>query len=202
AYNPDSCRREPLPSTSKQLNFVNVRGNVPTRVRKLLASDVDALIVAKAAIDRLLEPAAVGADDFVATKKELISALSQCRWMVMPLRENPSAPAQGALAVEISRKRDDMRQLIAPINCSSTFKAVEHEREILRSYGGGCHQKIGASVLGRSFGGITFLRGITDDGRVLDSCSLRPAISRPPRLSKAALWPIDSSPADWFRRER
>jgi hydroxymethylbilane synthase len=202
AYNLDSFLRDALPASLKQLKFVNVRGNVPTRVRKLLASDVDALIVAKAAIDRLLEAPVVGADDFVTTKKELRSALSQCRWMVMPLRQNPSAPAQGALAVEISRKRDDMRQLIALINCSGTFKAVEREREILRSYGGGCHQKIGASVLDRSFGEVTFLRGITDDGRVLDSCSLRPSISRPPRLSKEALWPVDSSAADWFRRER
>ncbi|HJZ81215.1 MAG TPA: hypothetical protein VKD91_12750, partial [Pyrinomonadaceae bacterium] len=157
AHNLDSFLREALPAKINELNFVNVRGNVPTRVRKLFQSDVDGLIVAKAALDRLLTAPAVGADDFGATKKELREALSQCRWMVTPLRENPSAPAQGALAIEISRQRDDLRHLIAPIDCADTFSAVQRERAILRSYGGGCHQKIGASVLRRPFGEITFL---------------------------------------------
>src|ERR1041385_1671961 len=114
AHNLDSFLREALPAKISEIKFENVRGNVPTRVRKLLDQDVDGLIVAKAALDRLL-----------------------------------SAPAQGALAIEISRKRDDLREFIAPLNCADTFRAVEQEREILRSYGGGCHQKIGASVLRR-----------------------------------------------------
>lgn len=202
AHNLDSFLRQALPAKLTELNFVNVRGNVPTRVRKLLQSDVDGLIVAKAALDRLLSAPAVGADDFVETKKELRAALSQCRFVVMPLRENPSAPAQGALAVEISRQRDDIRKLLAPINCADTFNAVEREREILRSYGGGCHQKIGASVLRRSFGEVTFLRGLTDDGRVLDGCSLQASRPRPPKVSPELLWPIDPSESDWFTREK
>jgi hydroxymethylbilane synthase len=201
AHNLDSFLRQALPAKLNDLNFANVRGNVPTRVRKLLESEVDGLIVAKAALDRLLAAPAEGADDFLDTKKELRAALSQCRFMVMPLRENPSAPAQGALAIEISRRRDDMRSLIAPINCADTFSAVEHEREILRSYGGGCHQKIGASVLRRSFGEVTFLRGVTDDGRVLDGCSLQASKPRPPRVSPELLWPVDKADSDWFTRE-
>jgi len=202
AYNLDSFLRHALPAKLTELKFVNVRGNVPTRVRKLLQSETDGLIVAKAALDRLLSAPAVGADDFAETRKELRAALSQCRWMVMPLRENPSAPAQGALAVEISRKRDDMRDLIAPINCADTFSAVEREREILRSYGGGCHQKIGVSVLRRPFGEVTFVRGLTDDGRVLDGCSLRVSRSRPAKVSPELLWPTDLSKSDWFTREK
>ena len=201
AHNLDSFLRQALPAKLTELNFANVRGNVPTRVRKLLESEVDGLIVAKAALDRLLSAPAVGADDFHETRKELRAALSQCRWMVMPLRENPSAPAQGALAIEISRRREDMRSMIAPINCADTFSAVEHEREILRSYGGGCHQKIGASVLRRSFGKVTFLRGVTDDGRVLDGCSLQASKPRPLRVSPELLWPMDKTDSDWFTRE-
>lgn len=202
AHNLDSFLRQALPAKLTELNFVSVRGNVPTRVRKLLQSETDGLIVAKAALDRLLSAPAVGADDFVETKKELRAALSRCRWMVMPLRENPSAPAQGALAIEISRQRDDMRNMIAPINCGDAFSAVEREREILRSYGGGCHQKIGASVLRRSFGEVTFLRGLTDDGRVLDGYSLLASRPRPAKVSSELLWPVDSAESDWFVREK
>jgi len=198
AYNLDSFLRDALPAKLSELNFVNVRGNVPTRVRKLFQSDVDGLIVAKAALDRLLE---AKPDEFAATQAELREALSQCRWMVMPFRENPSAPAQGALAVEILRARQDMRDLLVPINCCATFGAVTREREILRSYGGGCHQKIGATVLHRSFGEITFLRGVTDDGKVLDGSSLRASTPRPSKISKEEMWPLSSSDSEWFTRE-
>jgi hydroxymethylbilane synthase len=198
SYNLGSFLCGALPAKLLELNFVNVRGNVPTRVRKLLQSDTDGLIVAKAALDRLL-----GANqaEFAATQQELRSALSQCRWMVLPLRENPSAPGQGALAIETVRRRSDLRELLSPLNCADTFAAVTQEREILRGYGGGCHQKIGASVLCRPFGQVTFLRGVTDDGCVLDECSLESSRPRPPRLPAESLWPLDSSDADWFTRE-
>ncbi|HMJ26082.1 MAG TPA: hypothetical protein VK475_09650, partial [Pyrinomonadaceae bacterium] len=139
---------------------------------------------------------------FAATRADLRQALSQCRWMVLPLRENPSAPAQGALAVEIVRRRSDVRELLAPLNCAETFSAVEREREILRGYGGGCHQKIGASVLRRPFGEITFLRGVTDSGTVLDNTSLQSSQTRPAKMSKQELWPLTPSESDWFSREQ
>jgi hydroxymethylbilane synthase len=198
AHNLESFLRDALPAKLCELNFVNVRGNVPTRVRKLFQSDVDGLIVAKAALDRLLE---ANQEAFVATQTELREALSRCHFMVLPLRANPSAPAQGALAIEISRRREDLRYLLAPINCPETLAVVAREREILASYGGGCHQKIGVSVLRRPFGEITFLRGVTDDGQVLDGCSLQTAKPRPPKIPRAQLWPLNSFEVDWFQRE-
>ena len=199
SYNLESFLREALPARLRELNFVNVRGNVPTRVRKLFELDVDGLVVAKAALDRLLE---AKQSEFAATQSELRQALSKCRWMVLPLRENPSAPAQGALAIEIVRRRADIRELITPLNCADTFASVTREREILRSYGGGCHQKIGASVLRRPFGEITFVRGLTDNGQVLDACLLSSSQPRPPKIAREQLWPLSSSDADWFSRER
>lgn len=198
AYNLETWLRAALPAKLRELSFTNVRGNVPTRVRKLLELETDGLIVAKAALDRLL---AAKQSEFAATREELRQALSRCRWMVLPLRENPAAPAQGALAIEIVRRRADLRELLAPLNCVDTFSAVTREREILRGYGGGCHQKIGASVLRRQFGEVTFLRGITDDGQVLDSCSLRASQPRPAKVSRELLWPLPSSDSDWFNRE-
>jgi hydroxymethylbilane synthase len=106
------------------------------------------------------------------------------------------------LAVEILRRRSDVCKLLAPLNCAETFAAVEREREILRGYGGGCHQKIGVSVLRRPFGEITFLRGLADNGEVLDNTSLHSSKTRPAKISREQMWPLTSAESDWFRRAR
>jgi hydroxymethylbilane synthase len=199
AHNLNSFLHIALPAKLNELKFEDVRGNVPTRVHKLLAGDADGLIVAKAALDRLL---AATEPEFAQTQAQLRQASSQCRWMVLPLSANPSAAAQGALAIEIARKREDLRALIDPLNCADTFNAVEHEREILRSYGGGCHQKIGASVLLQTYGEITFLRGVTDSGQVLNTRVLKVSKPRPAKISGNLMWPLEANDADWFTRDR
>jgi len=199
SYNLESFLRGALPAKLRELNFVAVRGNVPTRVCKLLQCDVDGLVAAKAAIDRLL---AAKQSEFALTQAELRNEISQCRWTVLPLCANPSAPGQGALAIEIARKRTELRELFAPMNCAETFAAVTREREILRGYGGGCHQKIGVSVVRRPFGEVTFLRGMTDDGQALDCRSLHASKPRPPKIRREQLWPLSVSDTDWFTREQ
>ncbi|HEY8203394.1 MAG TPA: hypothetical protein VIF81_01585 [Pyrinomonadaceae bacterium] len=199
SYNLDSFLRAALPTTIDELIFEPVRGNVPTRVRKMWNPGADGLIVAKAALDRLLE---APEEEFAATQAELRKALSQCRWMVLPLRANPSAPAQGALAVEIKIGRPELREALSSLSCRDAFESAERERQILSSYGGGCHQKIGASVLRRPYGEITFLRGLTDEGIVLSDCRLAPARPRPPKTSPELMWPLKTSDADWFKREK
>ena len=198
AYNLEPFLRDALPANINEIRFENVRGNVQTRVRKMLEQNVDGLIVAKAAIDRLLS---ASQPQFAETRSFLRESLSQCRWMVLPLSANPSAPAQGALAIEISRKRNDMRELIAPLNCSDTYTAVEHERAILRGHGGGCHQKIGVSVLRREFGEVTFLRGLTDDGIVLNSRSVEKSRTMVHKAPLEQLWPLNESEARVFKSE-
>ena len=98
----------------------------------------DGLIVAKAAIDRLLS---VKKEEFQENKQKLISFLNQCLWQVLPLVENPTAPGQGALAIEALSARSDLKALISSIHCADTWSEVCCERAVLRSYGGGCHQK-------------------------------------------------------------
>ncbi len=166
-----------LPVPLTRIEFASVRGNVPTRIRKLVEDEsVDGLIVAKAALDRLLDPALQTFESippeerekFAATAAELSEKLRELNWMVLPLAENPTAAAQGALAIEIRKDRDDLRRLLAPIHCEATARAVRKEREILKSHGGGCHQKIGVTVLPRIYGELVFLRGETEDGVNLD----------------------------------
>jgi hydroxymethylbilane synthase len=81
AHNLNSFLRGAVPAINSP-DFQDVRGNVPTRVRKLLESDkVDGLIVAKAALDRLLE---APQPEFAEMQAFLRDALSRCRWMVCP----------------------------------------------------------------------------------------------------------------------
>ncbi len=199
SYNLRTFLPAALPARIDELIFEPVRGNVPTRVHKMWNPGADGLIVAKAALDRLLE---APQEEFAATKTELRQFLSQCRWMVLPLAANPTAAAQGALAVEIKSGRPAVRELFATINSADAFETIVREREILRSYGGGCHQRIGTSVLRRPYGEITFLRGLTDDGVVLKEVSLRPSHPRPPKIAKELMWPSTAADSDWFKRER
>jgi hydroxymethylbilane synthase len=198
SYNLDSFLRAALPASIDELIFEPVRGNVPTRVRKMWTPGADGLIVAKAALDRLLEAPEA---EFAATQSELRKALSECRWMVLPLRTNPTAAAQGALAVEITSGNAQLRECFASINNAHAFETTRREREILKSYGGGCHQKIGVSVLRRPYGAITFLRGLTDDGVVLNEASLEATRSRPPKTARDLMWPVKPSDSDWFKRD-
>lgn len=200
AYNIAPFLKNALPFATTEIRFENVRGNIQTRVRKYLEADaIDGLIVAKAAIDRLLSQTA---DEFTETKKILRDALKLSEFMVLPLSENPSAAAQGALAIEIKKGRTDIHQLLNAINEPQVFAAVEKERRILKSYGGGCHQKIGVSVLPRAFGEVTFLRGLTDQGEILDrfECKSPQTEMIPAPQSRNACWPMTEQPR-LFERE-
>lgn len=196
--NLNSFLPEALPAKIQTINFLPVRGNISTRVQKLWTQEADGLIVAKAALDRLLE---ASAPEFAETQIELRRALAQLRWMVLPLRVNPTAAAQGALAIEIKRDRADLQSLLAPINCAETMAMVNHERETLQSYGGGCHQAIGVSMLRRVYGELKLLRGLDTSGNELNESVLSPVRPRPPKLPLQELWPVTRTEADWFTRE-
>jgi hydroxymethylbilane synthase len=166
AYNLAPFLKNHMPFNLSDVEFCNVRGNIQTRVRKLMEDpEVSALIVAKAAIDRLLSTAV---DEFLPTQIFLESCLQSLDWMVLPLSVNPNAAAQGALAIEIKQGRDDLTQLLKSIDCPQTFASAEKEREVLASFGGGCHQKIGVAVLKRAYGEVFFLKGFTDQAVILD----------------------------------
>jgi hydroxymethylbilane synthase len=72
----------------------------------------------------------------------------------------------------------------------------------LSGYGGGCHQKIGVSVLVRPYGQVISLKGLSDAGERLDRYELESstAHSRPARLDQA--FPLDPNDTkDWFERQ-
>ena len=198
AYNLEAFFKSALPFAVDKIEFLNVRGNIPTRVRKIFSEGADGLIVAKAAMDRLLT---AEADEYKEVRQELRENLTRCRWMVLPLSLNPTAAAQGALAIEIKKGRNDLKEIFAKIHCAKTFAAVQQERKILASYGGGCHQKIGVSILPRSYGDVLFLRGLTDAGEVLDRVELQTKQKYPAAKDIESAWPLTPGEG-FFEREK
>jgi hydroxymethylbilane synthase len=176
-YNLTDFFKKHLPFGLEKVQFESVRGNIPTRVRKLLESnEVSGLIVAKAALDRLLS---APYSEFSEVQKLLRGYLEQLEWAALPLSVNPNAAAQGALAVEVASHRKDILSIVESINQTAAFTCAQKERDVLSSFGGGCHQKIGIAVLSRPYGTIEILKGLTDGGQVLDSRVLHRDLAAP-----------------------
>ena len=160
-YNLSSFLNNALPFETTKINFENIRGNIPTRLNKYFNGDSDGIVIAKSAIDRLL----ANGDNNLSI--EIRKVINNSVWQIPPLSENPCAPAQGAIAIEVKDNRKDIINLVEAINHPKTFESVQVERKILSSYGGGCHQKIGVSFEKKSFGDVLTLKGITDENIIL-----------------------------------
>lgn len=200
-YNLDGFLKNYLPFEVQEIEFESVRGNIQTRMRKFFEQDADIFIVAKAALDRLLS---VTEPEFFETRDFLRESIGKTLFMVVPLSLNPAAAAQGALAIEVTRSRRQVAEAARSINCEETFSCVSRERKILASYGGGCHQKIGVSVLRRPYGEVLFLRGLTDAGEVLDEVTLTPSEGfrlKEPAQDESAIFPRAGEQAVFFTRE-
>ena len=125
-------RRVWLAHFRPDLSIMPLRGNVPTRIRRLREGDFDAILLAAAGVERLREgPALEGALDGVTVIR------------LDPQRFVP-APAQGALAVQC--RRDDARVLaaLAALDHAASHAAVDAERDALRRAEGGCDVAFGA----------------------------------------------------------
>jgi hydroxymethylbilane synthase len=109
------------------LQIVEVRGNVPTRLEKL-RSQFDGLVLAKAGLERL------GYD---------APAVKQLDFFWTELHQFYPAVGQGAIAVEILTRREDLLPFLRDINDRATETCVLAERAFLRLLGGGCHTPVG-----------------------------------------------------------
>ena len=174
-----------LPWPVERLSAVPVRGNIPTRLAKLVGGEAQALLVAKAALDRLLDPA----HPFDVTRRAVRAALDACRWMLLPISECPTAPAQGALAIEVAAANSDLCARIAALRDAATWRAVTTERRILSEYGGGCHQAVGATCLTREFGDVLSVRGRLPSGSERITWQLSTGRPLPPRTAERDIWP-------------
>jgi len=120
-----SLRRQcQLKSVRPDLEVFPLRGNVDTRLRKLESGEYDAIILAAAGVLRL------GLETHVRSR---ISADVMC-----------PAVGQGALAIEIRRGDQQTKTLLTFLNDADTHAAIDCERALLGSLGGGCQVPIGA----------------------------------------------------------
>ena len=150
-----------LPFELNEIKFENIRGNIPSRFKIFLESNADGLVMAKAAVDRLLNN---DIQEFNETAKIMRNNIDKCLWTITPLSQNPTAPAQGALGIEVSSNDKVLIEMIKTISDQQTIDCVNQERRILKDYGGGCHQKIGVSYFFTHFGLMKARKGETEDG--------------------------------------
>ncbi|MEO7017138.1 MAG: hydroxymethylbilane synthase [Leifsonia sp.] len=113
------------------LDVVDIRGNVDTRLGRVVEGDLDAVILAAAGLGRL------GRSDVVTDS--------------FPLSEVPTAPGQGALAVEVrvadAKGHGPIAKALAALDHATTHACVIAEREVLAGLEAGCAAPIGATAL-------------------------------------------------------
>ncbi|MDX1961101.1 MAG: uroporphyrinogen synthase [Leptospiraceae bacterium] len=179
----------PLSLQNKKFIFDPVRGSITTRINKWQNSDADGIILAKAAIDRILQTdyPQHNEEELVIERNALRKILDDSLFQCIPLSINPNAPAQGGLAVEIKRDRVDIKRLLSKISIRPVKEAITKERNELAKHGGGCHQKIGVTIMKRHYGEIYFKRGLSDSGENLNSRELYR--EHLPKIDSNAYWP-------------
>jgi hydroxymethylbilane synthase len=124
-----------------------MRGNIDTRLKKLDAGEVDALVMAAAGLKRI-------------RRAERITEF-------LPRNLCTPAPAQGALAVE---GRDDaaLREEFDFLNDLPTCLEVQAERALLKRLGGGCQVPVGARA--EIFGELMEITAVVADARGQELC--------------------------------
>ena len=106
------------------LQVVDIRGNIDTRLQKLHETGLDGIILAAAGVNRLRKP-------------EVITQFFDVERMI-------PAVGQGALAIEARQGDTALETLLEPLNDQKTVAEVTAERSMLESLGGGCQVPIGA----------------------------------------------------------
>ena len=184
-----------LPWTPEEIIFKDIRGNIQTRVRKFYNSDDDGLVIAFAALKRLIE-----ASEFMDEEPDLLAIFKKFKWMLLPLSENPSAPAQGALAIEVASSNESVKNTLKKIKNEDVFETVNTERQILKKYGGGCHQKIGVTAINTSKGQMIYLKGETEQGLKLSETYFKPKLKYQNEIKEvSSYFPLEDSPSLYER---
>jgi hydroxymethylbilane synthase len=136
-------RRAQLLAARPDLEVAELRGNVPTRLKKIDEGRVHAAILAAAGLHRL------------GARQHITCYLDAPAWL--------PAAGQGAIAVQVRADDARARELAEAMNDPSTMRAVRAERAFLAALEGGCQVPIGALAVPTAEGGV--LHGLIADIR-------------------------------------
>ncbi len=119
-------RKSQLLAMNSKLNIVPIRGNIQTRINKMNDENLDGLIVAKAALNRL--------------------KISHPNMYLFSEDQMLPAAAQGAIGIEVNsiELESDIENLLKLLNDESTHQATEIERGVVASLEGNCLSPISA----------------------------------------------------------
>ena len=120
-------RRSQLLNYRPDLEIVEIRGNVPTRIEKFLASDLDGIILAYAGVHRL---------NLDAHIKQIVPTA-----VLLP------AVGQGVMAIETRDDDSEVARMVRELNDQTAEICVTAERAFLRSLEGGCQVPIGGYAI-------------------------------------------------------
>jgi hydroxymethylbilane synthase len=119
-------RQSQLLAIRPDIEFENLRGNVPTRVQKLRDENYDAIIMAKAGLNRLK----LDLSEFYIEEIE-------------PTAELVPAPSQGVLAIQIRETNTQLFDVLQQLNNKAVADEIAIERKVLNLFDGGCHMPLG-----------------------------------------------------------
>jgi len=118
-------RKAQLLSLRPDLEVEDLRGNVPTRIQKLRDEDYDAIMIAKAGVQRL----GIDLSEFYVEELE-------------PMEFIPS-PAQGVLAIQIRENDIELFERLQVLHNAAVAEEIAVERKVLNLFNGGCHMPLG-----------------------------------------------------------
>ena len=118
-------RKAQLLSLRPDLEVEDLRGNVPTRIQKLRDEDFDAIMIAKAGVERL----GIDLSEFYVEELD-------------PMEFIPS-PAQGVLAIQIRENDTKLFEKLQIIHNPQIAEEIAVERKVLNLFNGGCHMPLG-----------------------------------------------------------
>jgi hydroxymethylbilane synthase len=118
--------------------IVDLRGNVPTRLRKLATNDWDAIVLARAGLERLGHDLSGGSFSFEN---------AQFYPEVLPQDQFLPAGGQGVIVLQVRTEDEETKAIVDRINDAETFLCLRAEREFLRLLQGDCDSPVGVMAI-------------------------------------------------------
>jgi hydroxymethylbilane synthase len=115
------------------LHIIDLRGNVPTRLRKLAGNEWDAIVLARAGLERL----GISLNDEISFERRRFSLDILSHEIFLP------AGGQGIIAVQVRTDDQSTKAVVDLINHRETLLCLRAEREFLRGLQGDCNCPVG-----------------------------------------------------------